>query len=145
MLIWEQSQSGRNIIWTTAIPSIGPDRLRQGFTEFWRHFAQSFEKAGAYDFVRVEIWADSGRVICFAVDDNGRRVANITYQIVIADLKKRWDELASDSIADDEFARAAQTLIQDCVRELDEAARSVKELPLIRYFDTDSDTYLTPQ
>jgi hypothetical protein len=141
---WEMTRSGRNVVWSASIPGSDIEPLQLEFMELWRHFASSLKDAGRMRFVRVEIWADSGRVVCFGVNESDHRVANITYQILVEELKNQWDELSARDLSDKAFQKDARKLMGKYVQAIQDAAYKSEPPAPIRYFDADADTPLTP-
>ena len=60
----------------------------------------------AWDYIRVEIWEDSGRLIIFpALSSSKRRVDVSGVQIICAELAQRVDALGKSGLGDDIYTR----------------------------------------
>lgn len=75
--------------------------------ETWARFAAEVLPANAtigWDYVRIEIWADSGRIIFFpASSKTNRRIEKAVCQVYLAELLKEYERLADSGMPDDEF------------------------------------------
>jgi hypothetical protein len=105
---------------------------------FWTAVASELASVEQVAYLRVELWADSGRVLCFAINCNGRaRAGNRTFQAIVPKMAEEWLQLEglSDALFD-----AAIDELNSRYAGLLESARNLSECALrTRYFDADSE------
>lgn len=77
-----------------------------------------------WDYLRVELWSDSGRIIVFPSSTNLReRIDDAACQIVFDKLLQLYEQLADSNIDDDEFTRLIEVEEGKWVTRFLEAAR----------------------
>jgi hypothetical protein len=77
-----------------------------------------------WDYLRVEFWADSGRIIVFPASTSmADRIEKAGCQLVFEDLLSRYEELADSDISDDEFTERLLAEEKTWIERLLTAAR----------------------
>lgn len=133
---FESEKSGRHSIHSATISTSEESRIETELQKFWTKVSMCFQ-AEKVDYLRVELWADSGRLICFGVGMAGeQRVGECTVQVTINQFAQDWLEV--EEASDDEFDLKAEQLYRRYI-QLSEQARSRESLSTsVRYFDADS-------
>ncbi|XZE20903.1 hypothetical protein SH449x_000795 [Pirellulaceae bacterium SH449] len=141
MMDFEFEKSGRHSIHSATISTCEESKIESELEEFWSKVAMCFQ-AETVDHLRVELWADSGRLICFGVGEAGeQRVGECTVQVTINQFAQDW--LQVEEASDDEFDIKAEQLNRRYIA-LSEQARSKRSLSTnVRYFDADSEDSVT--
>ncbi|GAB5443389.1 MAG: hypothetical protein Fues2KO_37380 [Fuerstiella sp.] len=134
----QTATSGRNVLHSYAIDGEDLDEISRGVCEFWRSISETYRRFDEVEYLRVELWADSGRLICFASGaDSGVRLGHTTCQAIISRFAEEW--LAVEELPDEQFDAAADNLNQRFADLSKSASVDAGCVFQIRYFDADSD------
>lgn len=134
----QTTTSGRNVLHSYAIDGEDLDEISRGLCEFWRSISETYRHFDEVEYLRVELWADSGRLICFASGaDSGVRLGYTTCQAIIPRFAEEW--LAIEELPDERFDAAADNLNQRFADLSKAASVDARCVFLIRYFNADSD------
>ena len=100
------------------------------------------QEACRWDYIRIEIWSDSGRVIIFPADSGRKeRIDVALIDIHFADLLAKFDEYEElpDSIADNPIVEAEYIeAFQSWISEFPDAARLLLAGHRVKCFEFDA-------
>lgn len=78
----------------------------------------------AWDYLRVELWSDSGRIIVFPASTTSRqRIEKAACQVIFGELLQLYEQLANSEIDDDEFTRIVEAEERKWIEGFLKAAR----------------------
>ena len=101
----------------------------RSLVELWQQvldYVLPKHKSNEWDFVKVEFWADSGRVIIFpSLSGSSKRVDKAGCQLIDRSFLSKWEDLCDQDIDDDQFTELALKL------ELDYAVMILQSLKSI--------------
>ena len=105
---WDIYKSKNHSAYTGTAESGDSDEfLKKSFHELWDKFIHTVMPLNDevnWNFIRIEFWADSGRIIIFPASfDSRRRIEKASCQIILPGLLNFWEELADSDISDEEF------------------------------------------
>lgn len=94
-----------------------------------------------WDHVRVEIWADSGRLIAFPARRLEReRIEKSGCQVVFDELRGQYEELADSDMADDAFTDALTRVQVSWIERFVTAAKSgILSGLRVQFWDSDGE------
>jgi hypothetical protein len=102
--------------------------VSQAAQELWRKYIEDAapkNKEVTWDYLRIEVWLDSGRIILFpATNPFRRRIEKSACQISCPDLLGSFNEMA-DSKSDDEFDVWHTQTVDKVVGLVSQAAKDV--------------------
>ncbi len=85
------------------------EALGAPFAQAWGFFFDNIIPENAlvrWDYVRIEVWSDSARLIVFpAASDVQRRVEKSGFQLLLDDWESLWDDARAKARSDEEFDR----------------------------------------
>jgi len=135
---FETTKSGRHTIHSGTIEAREDSEIEEELRKFWTHVVGTYGDIGGVSHLRIEVWADSGRLICFAVGEDGTiRVGNTTSQVTINRLAEQW--LAIEDLPEEKFDDASDKLDRRYADLSRVASRKVGCEYVTRYFDADSE------
>ncbi len=77
-----------------------------------------------WDYIRIEFWPDSGRVIVFpGIKGSDKRIEKAGCQIVFEELLSTYEVLADSGIDDDQFTERLASIQGDWASELLQSAK----------------------
>lgn len=77
-----------------------------------------------WNYIRVEFWADSGRMIAFpAISSKNERIEKAGCQVVFEDLRAQYEELANADLEDAAFTEALIDAERSWIQRFVAAAR----------------------
>ncbi len=134
---FDTKNSGRHSIYSATINSSEASNIKSCLEGFWTKVAACFD-GERIDYLRVELWADSGRLICFGVGEAGeQRIGECTIQVTINQFAEDWLEVEESS--DEEFDSKTDQLNRRYIAFSELARRRQAPAIPVKYFDTDSD------
>jgi len=105
------------------------ESIDEALTEFCQHIKQHVipkNDGVSWDCLRIELWADSGRIIAFpSSTSNPDRIEKAGCQVVFADLLAQYEHLADSELDDDAFATALLSVERDWIKKTLVAAKRV--------------------
>lgn len=90
-------------------------------------------RENSWDYLRLEIWPDSGRVIVFPATQNGDRREKRGCQIVVEAVLQTYDELADSDIDDEAFTQEVRLLYRRIANSFLHAAKGAEVLKGIAF------------
>lgn len=139
---WQYSTSGDS---TGRVPvgSSLPESLNQMCSHISSDVLPSNDKV-EWDYLRVELWLDSGRIIVFPASTKSRyRIEKAACQIIIDEVLQRYEQLADSDIDDGEFTGIMEVEEQKWIQRFLEAARKSQLRGYrIIFFSGGSETHL---
>jgi hypothetical protein len=98
--------------------------------ELWRKYAQDAAPLNAdivWDYLRVEIWLDSGRIILFPTPSPFRyRVEKAMCQMVCPDLVRFYETLANASLPDEQLDLEIKRKEEEVANHVSDAGKKSK-------------------
>lgn len=120
---WQIHHQGEDISYTgEAAHEAAETVIAQLCQHFFAH-ATERNRPEDWDYMKAEIWADSGRVIMFVAKSSSRfRTDRCVVQIVWPPLLDQWEALCDSDLEDDDFARECAALIFRVAQQVSEVA-----------------------
>ena len=105
------------------------ESLDQAMADFCQHIKDTViprNTGVAWDYLRVELWSDSGRIIAYpASSSSSERIEKAGCQVVFGDLLAEYEQLADSELDDNDFEAALFKVEQKWAGRFLEAARHV--------------------
>ena len=105
------------------------ESIEQALTELCQHIKQHVipkNEGIAWDCLRIEFWADSGRIIVFpSSTSKSDRIEKAGCPVVFADLLAQYERLADSGLDDDAFVAVLLGVEREWIDKLLDAARHV--------------------
>lgn len=137
---WNKNESNQATLYTGQ--TRGLPRV-EAMTEMWRIVSDKIlpENSGVdWDYIRVEFWTDSGRIIIFPASSRiEKRIERATCQVIFSDLLTEYEELADAEIDDDIFCEQLARIQSDWANDLENTAKA-SALSNIRILFWDSES-----
>ena len=138
---WEKQNNQSVEFYTGIAEGINP---KDAAVEMWKLFNGDIvekNRGVEWDFIRVEFWADSGRVIVFPASSRSvERIEKAGCQIVFPALLESYEELADSEISDAEFSEKLVEIEAKWAEDIADAAQgSGLSQVCIEFWDADAD------
>ena len=105
------------------------ESIDEALTELCQHIKQHVipkNDGVSWDCLRIEFWADSGRIIAFpSSTSNPDRIEKAGCQVVFADLLAQYEHLADSDLGDDAFSAALRSVEREWIKKTLVAAEHV--------------------
>jgi hypothetical protein len=105
------------------------ESIEEALTEFCQHIKEHVipkNDGVAWDCLRIEFWADSGRIIAFpSSTSKPYRIEKAGCQVVFADLLAQYEHLADSDLDDAAFVDALLGVEREWIKKMLDAARHV--------------------
>lgn len=131
---WRIHQHGEDISYTgEAAHEAAETVFSQLCQHFFEHGAER-NRPEDWDYLKAEIWADSGRLMMFVAKSSSRfRTDRCVVQIVWLPLLDQWESLCDSDLRDDKFGSECAALISRVARQVSEvAATQAVNFPEVR-------------
>lgn len=123
---WEKSASAEPLVFTAIASFTAIDECLE---ELWKFFVSEIlprNEGVNWDFVRVEIWLDSGRIIVFPASSGAQSRIEISgCQVVFPSMLEDYERLADSSLGEMEFTQSVCDLERMWVNLAIAAARRI--------------------
>lgn len=129
-------RSGIDEIYSASIDSNDLDEIAKDVSFFWSAVFSAFSGSDV-DYIRAELWADSGRVVCYGVGKLGeQRIGRKTFQVAINRLAQEWLEI--EDLSDPEFEQISDDLNLQYVKVCEQVIRAIPSSAPVQFYDSDS-------
>lgn len=122
---WNKNESSRK---ASYYADAGDTPRSDAMVELWQVFTDDVLPRNEYvdwDYVKIEIWSDAGRVIVFPASSLSKwRIEKASCDVTFSDLLASYDELADAEIDDDMFEEQIAELHIIWACELERTARA---------------------
>ncbi len=109
--------------------ALDAEAARSAFRDVWSFFVCEIEpnhNGIPWDYVRVEVWSDSSRLLLFpATNGVNKRIEKSGLQVVLRMWNTLWDQMDEDGVSDEEFTAAVRAEEAKVAKWLLEAANGV--------------------
>ena len=123
---WEIDKSSQ-VIFYTGHADASTSRI-EAMQLMWEAFEKEVlpqNEAVSWDYIKAEIWADSGRFIVFpASSQTVNRIEKAGCQIIFSDLLNSYNELADSDMNDDEFCEQLFSMLSLWNKDFLDSAKS---------------------
>ncbi|MEM9481326.1 MAG: hypothetical protein AAGA58_16875 [Verrucomicrobiota bacterium] len=140
---WTKEENRGDIIFTLEVAETPKVEI---FKEVWNVFSNQIIELNSginWDFIMVEFWLDSGRVIIFpSARGSFDRIEKALCQVFSEKMLSTYEELVNSGIDDNEFDKRLRDMRDTCARYVEIAAKESALANLeLAFWDADEELF----